>query len=114
MMVDFCVFPNHLVTLMPDFLWWISVQPDGVGAFQASWGVAIPPEVLDDIAPDTYDTWLRNLEAYMDTANDEDKILVEALFTGTASPHLPRGTLHPIERNLWQFTRYLSRVCSTP
>ena len=24
-MVDFCVFPNHLVTLMPDYLWWVSV-----------------------------------------------------------------------------------------
>ena len=29
MMVDFCVFPNHLVTLMPDYLWYITVQPLG-------------------------------------------------------------------------------------
>lgn len=112
MMVDFCVFPNQLVTLMPDFLWWISVQPDGVGAFDATWGVAIPPEVLDDIAPEAFDSWLTDLEAYMNTANDEDKILVEALHQGTASPHLPRGAYHPIERNLWQFTRYLSRICA--
>jgi len=23
---------------------------------------------------------------------------------------LPQGTLHPIEKNLWQFTRYLSKI----
>ena len=27
------------------------------------------------------------------------------------SPLLPDGTYHPIERNLWQFVRYLDRVC---
>ena len=48
-MVDFCVFPNHLVTLMPDYLWWVSVMPSGVGQFKATWGVAVPPEILDEI-----------------------------------------------------------------
>lgn len=113
MMVDFCVFPCHLVTVMPDYLWYISVQPDGVGRFTATWGVAIPPEVLADIKPDDYDTWLNNLRDYMNVANDEDKLLVEALYRGTSSAMLPKGTLHPIERNLWQFTRYLARMCST-
>jgi choline monooxygenase len=112
-MVDFCVFPNHLITLMPDYLWWISVQPEGVGRFRATWGVAIPPEVLDDIPQADYATWLADLHAYMDVANDEDKVLVQALYQGTASTVLPQGTLHPIERNLWQFTRYLARVCCT-
>jgi phenylpropionate dioxygenase-like ring-hydroxylating dioxygenase large terminal subunit len=110
MMVDFCVFPCHLVTLMPDFLWHISVQPQGIGQMRATWGVAIPPEILADTAPGDYDGWLEQLSAYMDTANDEDKILVEALYKGSASPLLPSGTFHPIERNLWQFMRYLNRV----
>ena len=109
-MVDYCAFPNHLVTLMPDFLWWISVQPLSRGQFRATWGVAIPPEVLADIAPDDYDQWLANLRNYMDIANDEDKILVNALFKGSASPVLPKGTYHPLERNLWQFARYLARM----
>ena len=111
MMIDFCIFPCHLVTLMPDYLWYISVQPRGVGEFVATWGVAIPPEVLADIPPEEYDQWVSDLRDYMNVANDEDKILVEALFRGTASPLLPAGTLHPIERNLWQFTRYLARMC---
>lgn len=112
MMIDFCVFPCHLVTLMPDYLWYISVQPDGVSRMQATWGVAIPPEVLADIPASDYDKWLADFSGYMDVANAEDKPLVEALFHGSSSPMLPTGTLHPIERNLWQFTRYLARKCA--
>lgn len=111
MMVDFCVFPCHLVTLMPDYLWYISVQPCGTGQMRATWGVAVPPEVLADIPDAVYAKWLAEFRSYMDVANGEDKPLVEALHLGTASPILPQGTLHPIERNVWQFTRYLARVC---
>lgn len=112
MMIDFCIFPCHLVTLMPDYLWYISVQPLGTDQMEATWGVAFPPEVLADVPADAYDNWLAEFRSYMDIANDEDKPLVEALHKGTASPILPDGALHPIERNLWQFTRYLARVCA--
>ncbi len=111
MMVDFCVFPCHLVTLMPDYLWYITVQPIGTDQMRATWGVAIPPEVLDDVATDDYERWLGEIKNYIDVANDEDKVLVEALHQGTRSPILPTGTYHPIERNLWQFNRYLARLC---
>jgi len=110
-MVDFCVFPCQLITLMPDFLWYITVLPQGIGQFKATWGVAIPLEILDDIKPSEYEKWLSDLSDYMDVANEEDKILVQALNQGSASTILPTGSLHPIEKNLWQFTRYLSRIC---
>ena len=110
-MVDFCVFPCHLITLMPDYLWWISVQPQGTDKFDATWGVAVPPEILDDVSDAEYKNWLENLRNYMDVANDEDKVIVEALHLGSRSRLLPCGTFHPIERNLWQFNRYLARVC---
>jgi len=111
MMIDFCVFPNHLVTLMPDYLWYISVQPLGSGRMRATWGLAVPPEVLADVGADTRADWLVEFKRYLEVANDEDKALVQALHRGSASPLLPQGTYHPIERNLWQFTRYLARVC---
>jgi phenylpropionate dioxygenase-like ring-hydroxylating dioxygenase large terminal subunit len=114
MMIDFCVFPNHLVTLMPDYLWYISVQPLGTGRMRATWGLAVPPEVLADVDADRYDDWLAEFKSYLDVANDEDKALVEALHRGAASPMLPQGTYHPIERNLWQFVRYLARVSGAP
>ena len=109
-MVDFCVFPNHLVTLMPDYLWWVSVMPTGTGQFKATWGVAVPQEILDEVPTEDYDEWLREKITYMDTANKEDRGLVEGLHIGTQSLRLPQGALHPIERNLWQFAKYLSRI----
>ena len=111
MMTDFCVFPNHLVTLMPDYLWYISVQPLGVDRMRATWGFAVPPEVLGDVADEDRDRYVADFRQYLLVANDEDKALVEALHRGSAAPRLPRGTYHPIERNLWQFTRYLARRC---
>ncbi len=111
MMVDFCIFPAHLVTLMPDYLWYITVQPAGTDQMRATWGVAFPPEVLADVPEADYKAWLADFKSYMDIANAEDKPLVEALHRGTASPILPQGALHPIERNIWQFTRYLAKVC---
>ena len=111
MMVDCCVFPCQLITLMPDFLWYITVLPLDIGRFEATWGVAIPLEVLADIPSSEYENWLSELSDYMDTANDEDKILVQALNQGSASTILPKGTLHPIEKNLWQFTKYLHKMC---
>ncbi len=111
MMIDFCIFPCHLVTLMPDYLWYISVQPKGADQMLASWGVAMPPEVLDDVPTEEYDNWLAKFRHYMELANGEDKALVEALHRGTNSPVLPDGTYHPLERNLWQFVRYLNRLC---
>jgi phenylpropionate dioxygenase-like ring-hydroxylating dioxygenase large terminal subunit len=111
MMIDFCVFPNHLVTLMPDYLWYISVQPRGIGKMYATWGLAVPPEVLADVGEADFDDWLAQFKHYMEVANGEDKILVEALHLGSASPILPGGAYHPIERNLWQFTNYLAGRC---
>jgi choline monooxygenase len=111
MMIDFCVFPNHLVTLMPDYLWYISVQPLGTGRMRATWGLAVPPEVLADIETQDRDAFVAEFRHYLEVANDEDKALVEALHRGSSSPYLSRGTYHPIERNLWQFTRYLAHRC---
>ena len=109
-MVDFCVFPNHLVTLMPDYLWWVSVMPESVGGFKATWGVAVPQEILNDIAEEDYERWVKEKKDYIDTANEEDRALVERLFQGSQSVRVPQGTYHPIEKNLWQFTKYLSKI----
>ena len=109
-MVDFCVFPNHLVTLMPDYLWWVSVMPNGVDEFNATWGVAVPQEILNDIAEEDYERWVKEKIDYMNTANEEDRVLVERLFQGSQSIRVPQGTYHPIEKNLWQFMKYLSKI----
>ena len=111
MMIDFCIFPNHLITLMPDYLWYISVQPVGTSRMRATWGLAVPPEVIADIKDEDREAYVAGFRRYLLVANDEDKALVQALHRGSSSPLLPQGTYHPIERNLWQFMRYLALRC---
>ena len=105
-----CVFPCHLITLTANLLWYISVQPDGVGRFKALWGVAVPAEVLESVGKAGREDWLAGLRRFMDLANAEDRPLAEALYQGTAAPDLPTGRYHPIERNIWDFARYLARM----
>jgi hypothetical protein len=85
-------------------------MPEGINRFKATWGVAVPPEILKEIPEAEYDEWVQQMTNYMETANNEDKLLVQGLNRGTSSRILPEGTLHPIEKNLWQFTKYLARI----
>ena len=85
-------------------------MPKGVNSFEATWGVAVPQEILNDIPKKDYDEWVTEKLEYMNTANGEDRVLVERLFQGSQSKRLPKGTYHPIEKNLWQFTRYLAKI----
>ena len=111
-MVDFCIFPNHLITLMPDYLWYISVQPEGIDKFRATWGLALPPENLSDISEKDFEEWISGMRDYMNVANDEDKLVVEGLFHRTVSSNLSKRTFHSIEHNLFQFIKYLYRISS--
>ena len=65
-----------------------------------------------EISKENFDNWLQEMINYMGDANEEDRVLVEALFKGGASRTLPKGTLHPIEKNLWQFSKYLAQISS--
>lgn len=105
-----CVFPGLLIAVTPDLLWHVSVQPDGVGQFRAAWGAAVPQEFLDDVPQAQLADWIASRRRFMDAANEEDRPLIEALYDGTSSLTPPRGHLHPIEKNVWDFARYLARI----
>ena len=99
-----------LITLTANLLWYISVQPDGVGRFKALWGVSVPPDVLASVGEAGREDWLAGMRRFMDRANEEDRPLCEALYQGTMAPQAPPGRYHPIERNVWDFGRYLARM----
>jgi len=105
-----CVYPGLLISLSPRVLWYVSVQPHGVGRFRARWGTAVADVFLDSLSPEERAAWIADQEAFMDSANEEDKPLIAALYRGTRSTRAPRGRLHPIEKNVWDFARYLSRM----
>ena len=107
-----CVFPNHLITLAPDYLWSVTVLPTASGEMRAVWSVAVAPEVLNSFAGFERDEWLGDLRRFMDTANGEDKPVIEALFQGTHMTPAP-GYYHPVERNLWNFSTYIERMTAS-
>jgi choline monooxygenase len=108
--VVFCVFPSLLVYAAPDLLWHMSVQPSGVDSFRARWAAAVPSQVLAGMSEAQRGDHISKVSSFMDVANAEDIPLVEALFSGTTSILSPCGHFHTIERNVWDFARYLDRM----
>jgi phenylpropionate dioxygenase-like ring-hydroxylating dioxygenase large terminal subunit len=101
------IFPSHLMQLQPDLLWYLSLLPEGVGKVSIRWGVSIPAEILDN-ASDRQGAIDAQM-ALIDQVNAEDRPIVENVFRATASPHAVRGPLSWLERNVWDFGRYLAR-----
>ena len=101
------VFPSHVIQLQPDLLWYVSILPEGIEQVSIRWAVSIPREILDS-APNRQAA----IDEQMDLihqVNSEDRPIVENVFRATRSPHAVQGPLSYLERNLWDFARYLAR-----
>jgi len=101
------IFPSHLIQLQPDMLWYLSLLPDGLDQVSIRWAVSIPAEILDSA---------KNRQATIDEVmnllhqvNSEDRPIVENVFRSSASPDASQGPLSYLERNVWEFGRYLAR-----
>ncbi|MBT8077628.1 MAG: Rieske 2Fe-2S domain-containing protein [Gammaproteobacteria bacterium] len=105
------LFPSHTVQLQPDLLWYLSILPLSAGSLRVRWSVSVPQDFLDD--PDGGEQHVReNLELLMQV-NREDRLAVERVHGGTAEPSATPGPLSSLERNVWDFGRYLARrLCS--
>jgi phenylpropionate dioxygenase-like ring-hydroxylating dioxygenase large terminal subunit len=93
--------------LQPDMLWYLSLIPDGIDAVRVRWGVSMPREILD--GADDREGVIDGVMALVHQVNAEDKPVVENVFSATRSPHAEQGRLSYLERNVWQFGRYLAR-----
>lgn len=101
------IFPSHVMQLQPDLLWYLSILPDGVDRLQVRWAVSIPAEILDN-AP-SREAVIDKQMSLIHQVNSEDRAIVANVFRTTASPHAAQGPLSYLERNLWDFGRYLAR-----
>src|SRR3954449_993883 len=101
-------FPTHVMQLQPDWLWYLQLSPLGVGQVRIRWDVSVAPEVLADQAdPEAY---VAKLLALLDLVNSEDRPIVEGVFGGVHNPNLRRGPLSYLERNVFQFDRYIDKA----
>jgi hypothetical protein len=69
------IYPNHLITLTPGYLWYLSLQPRGVSAVHVVCGGGMAQEWLED--PDAK-RHLAALETLVRGVNAEDRAAGEA------------------------------------
>ena len=103
-------FPTHVMQLQPDWLWYLQLSPLDVDRVRIRWDVSVAPEVLaDQPDPGAYITRLLDL---LNQVNAEDRPIVEGVFRGVQRDALSRGPLSYLERNVYDFDRYIARVLS--
>jgi phenylpropionate dioxygenase-like ring-hydroxylating dioxygenase large terminal subunit len=93
--------------LQPDMLWYLSILPDGLDKVNIRWAVSIPAEILE--AAKVRQAVIDEVMALIHQVNGEDRPIVENVFRSTASPDAAQGPLSYLERNVWEFGRYLAR-----
>jgi phenylpropionate dioxygenase-like ring-hydroxylating dioxygenase large terminal subunit len=101
-------FPTHVMQLQPDWLWYLQLSPLGVGRVRIRWDVSVAPEVLAD-QPDR-SAYVAGLLDLLNLVNSEDRPIVEGVFRGVQRANLTRGPLSYLERNVYDFDRYIART----
>ena len=102
------VFPSHMYVLAPDHLWYLSLNPRSVGEVEVRFGAALAPEVYAGLEDRT--TALAEMVAFFDQVNEEDRHVVEAVYSNSAAPLAEAGRLSWMERALHDFHVYLARA----
>ncbi len=111
------VFPGFVVQLQPDWMWLLRITPLGTDHVRVAWQVAVAPELLadppgkPDIAADLETKQKRYIADLLDLVNlvnSEDQPVVEALRSNAHQPQFDRGPLSYLERNVYDFDRYVS------
>ncbi len=103
-------FPAHVMQLQPDWLWYLQLSPLGVDRVRIRWDVSVAPEVLADQAdPDVYVAELLDL---LNMVNAEDRPIVEGVFRAV-HPSMTRGPLSYLERNVYDFDRYIATALTS-
>jgi phenylpropionate dioxygenase-like ring-hydroxylating dioxygenase large terminal subunit len=101
-------FPTHVMQLQPDWLWYLQLSPLGVDRVRIRWDVSVAPEVLAD--QDDPADYVRRLLDLLNRVNAEDRPIVEGVYRGVQQGNLQRGPLSYLERNVYDFDRYIARA----
>ena len=100
-------FPTHVMQLQPDWLWYLQLSPLGVDRVRVRWDVSVAPEVLEDQAD--AGAYVAELLDLINLVNAEDRPIVEGVFRGVHRSKMTRGPLSYLERNVYDFDRYIAQ-----
>ena len=103
------IYPNLLIAIDPNFIWWMMLEPLAVDRTNARWGLSFSPEAMAGMAdPDGYAQTIHNV---IRTATDEDKVIVARVQEGTEFGAASVGYLHnELEIYVDEFRRYVERM----
>ncbi len=106
----FCVFPAQTVSISPERLFWLAVQPEGTQKVRVRWGVDAFPGSLPE--EDAGKGRCEELRQTFELINAEDKSIIAAVRRNAHSRFATAGRLSPKEQTIWEFQRYLAaRLC---
>jgi phenylpropionate dioxygenase-like ring-hydroxylating dioxygenase large terminal subunit len=100
------VFPTHVMQLQPNWLWYLQISPLGTDRVRIRWDVSVAPEVL--AAQSDPDGYVASVLALLNRVNAEDRPIVEGVRRRADGPPFPRGPLSYLERNVYDFDRYVA------
>ncbi|MGB0500912.1 MAG: aromatic ring-hydroxylating oxygenase subunit alpha [Acidimicrobiales bacterium] len=100
------VFPGLVIQLQPDWLWFLRITPVGTDRVRIAWQVAVAPATLE--AADDPDDLVAGINALVDQVNSEDHPIVAGIRRSVDRPQFDRAPLSYLERNVYDFDRYLA------
>lgn len=100
------VFPGFVIQLQPNWLWFLRITPAGTDRVRIAWQIAVAPETLADA--DDPDAYISSVSALVDQVNGEDHPVVEGIRRNVDRPQFDRAPLSYLERNVYDFDRYLA------
>ncbi len=103
------IYPNGLVAIDANFVWWMMLEPQSLDRTNGRWGLAFSPQAMAKMKdPDGYAEGVRKL---VRIATDEDKVVVARVQEGVGFGAEEAGFLHSsLEIYVDEFRRYLDRM----
>tara|TARA_B110000503_G_scaffold19879_1_gene29714 strand:+ start:39283 stop:40473 length:1191 start_codon:yes stop_codon:yes gene_type:complete len=102
------VFPNGLIAIDPNFVWWLALEPLAANKTNSRWGVSFLPETLKGTADPK--KFIQDTVDLLVTATSEDKEMVERMQSGSKFGSVKAGVLHaPLEIHIKEFDDYVRR-----
>jgi len=100
------VFPGLVIQLQPDWVWFLRITPVGTDRCRIAWQVAVAPEML--AAQADADQYAKTVMDLVHLVNSEDHPIVEGIRRSVERPQFDRGPLSYLERNVYDFDRYVA------
>ena len=103
----FGIYPAHLVSLSPDRMFWLALQPRGAARVRVRWGLSVYPGAVKD---EERDEQIIKLKAAFDAINAEDRGIIESVYRNAGANLAASGRLQDMELCVWEFGRYIARM----